>query len=147
MKPRFTVKDEAGSDRYFVEGKFFSLQSEMHIYNAQQQEVARIFREMFRWMPRYHLEINGQIAATIVKEFTFFKDRYHLEDTSLHIEGDYWSHEYRIYDGEHLIMQISKEWFTWGDSYMLDIRDSKYELIALGIVLAIDCVQASQNNA
>lgn len=44
-------------------------------------------------------------------------------------------------------MNIHKEWFTWGDSYELDILDPKYELISLGIVLAIDKATAAANTA
>ncbi len=47
----------------------------------------------------------------------------------------------------HTIMNIHKEWFTWGDSYELDILDPDYELISLGIVLAIDTAMAAANTA
>ena len=32
-------------------------------------------------------------------------------------------------------MSISKEWFTWGDCYQLDIADSADETLALAVVL------------
>ena len=35
---------------------------------------------------------------------------------------------------------------TWGDCYELDIVDPADELIALAVVLTIDCVIASSNN-
>ena len=45
------------------------------------------------------------------------------------------------------IVRITKEWFTWGDSYVLDILDPADELVALAVVLTVDCVaEASQNN-
>ena len=44
-------------------------------------------------------------------------------------------------------MDIHKEWFTWGDSYELDISDPAYELTALGIVLAIDTAMARAASA
>lgn len=37
-------------------------------------------------------------------------------------------------------MSLSKEWFTWGDCYALDIADPKNETLALAVVLAIDAV-------
>ena len=49
--------------------------------------------------------------------------------------------------GDRNIMNIHKEWFTWGDSYELDILDPDYELISLGIVLAIDTAMAAANTA
>ena len=124
LTSKFTVKDEAGNDRYFVEGEFFSLRGRLHIMDAQGGEI-------------------GQI----VKDFSFFRPKYSLENTSLRVEGDFWAHEYSLYDGDRNIMNIHKEWFTWGDSYELDILDPDYELISLGIVLAIDTAMAAANTA
>ena len=35
---------------------------------------------------------------------------------------------------------------TWGDSYELDIASPADEIIALAVVLTIDCVREAQNN-
>ncbi|MPN28801.1 hypothetical protein SDC9_176246 [bioreactor metagenome] len=40
-------------------------------------------------------------------------------------------------------MTIHKAWMTWGDSYELDIMDVRDEIVALSVVLAIDCVMAA----
>jgi uncharacterized protein YxjI len=37
---------------------------------------------------------------------------------------------------------VSKEWFTWGDSYKVKILDEGMETIIIAIVVAIDCVKA-----
>ena len=39
-----------------------------------------------------------------------------------------------------------KEWMTWGDSYELDIVNPSDEIVALAVVLTIDCVQEMQQN-
>mgnify|MGYP003537764762 FL=1 len=44
------------------------------------------------------------------------------------------------------IVTIEKEWMTWGDSYELTITDPRDEIIALAVVLTIDCVVEQQNN-
>jgi len=44
------------------------------------------------------------------------------------------------------IVTIQKEWMTWGDSYELSIRDPRDEIVALAVVLTIDCVLAAQSN-
>jgi len=43
-------------------------------------------------------------------------------------------------------MTVSKEWFTWGDSYVLNIADEIDEILCLAIVLAIDCEMCTANN-
>ena len=37
------------------------------------------------------------------------------------------------------------EFFTWGDSYELDIADAQNELLCLCVALAVDCAMAVQN--
>ena len=131
LTSKFTVKDEAGNDRYFVEGEFFSLCGRLHIMDAQGGEIGRIYRRLMTFLPHFILEIGGEEIAEIVKDFSFFRPKYSLENTSLSVEGDFWAHEYSLYDGDRNIMNIHKEWFTWGDSYELDILDPDYELISL----------------
>ena len=50
------------------------------------------------------------------------------------------AHEYEIQKNGNTIVSIQKEWMTWGDSYELDIADPKDEIVALAVVLTIDCV-------
>jgi len=147
LAPQFSIKDEWGNDRYFVQGKVFSPSSRMQIFDSRGQEVALIYRRLFQFLPRFVLEIGGQPVAEIVKEFSFFRPKYRVEGSNLRVDGDFWSHEYSLYEGGYAIMHISKQWFTWGDSYMLDIYDDRCELLALGVVLAIDCVLAAQQQA
>lgn len=43
-----------------------------------------------------------------------------------------------------VIGEVSKEWFTWGDSYKVQILNEEIEAIMIAIVVAIDCVKADQ---
>ncbi len=147
LTSKFTVKDEHGEDRYFIEGEFLSLRGMLHIMNSRGEEIGRIYSRLMTFLQRFVLEINGKEVAEIVKKISLFRPKYELEGTSLHIEGDFWAHEYSLYDGNRNIMNIHKEWFTWGDSYELDILDPEYELISLGIVLAIDTAIARESAA
>ena len=144
---RFHVTDEEGNDRYFVEGEFFSFGRKLHITTPEGREVARVEQEVFRFRPRYTVLVNGQPRAQIVREFTFFRPVYTVEGPGWQVEGNFWEHEYRVTDGGQPVISISKEWFTWGDSYELDILNPDYELISLGIVLAIDTAMAAANTA
>ena len=135
---KFTVKDEAEQDRFFVEGEFMTLSKKLHILNENHTEVAFIHQKLWSFMPRFFVEIDGREVCQIVKKFTWFKSKYELEGTNWHVEGDFWDHEYTVFDGEQIIMKLSKHWFSWGDSYELDIADEKNAIICLSIVLAID---------
>ena len=144
---RFTVKDENGWDKYYVEGEFFSLGKKLHLLGAHGEEVAFIQQRLFTLMPRFAVTVAGREIAEIRKEFTFFFQRYVIAGLGWEIDGDVWAHDYVIRKNGRAIVRITKEWFTWGDSYVLDIQDPADELVALAVVLTVDCVaEASQNN-
>ena len=143
---RFTVKDENGWDKYFVEGEFFSWGKKLHVLDVHGNEAAFIQQKLFTWMPRYTVTVGGREIAEIRKEFTLFFQRYVIDGLGWEVDGSVWEHEYEISKNGRPIVRISKEWFTWGDSYVLDIADPADELVALAVVLTIDCVAESSNN-
>lgn len=144
---KFTVKDEYGNDKYFVEGEVFSWGKKLHVYNVTGNEVAFIKQEVFSFMPRYNVFCGNQPVAEIKKEFSFLFPRYSIEGLGWEIEGRFMAHEYEITQGGRTIVSISKEWMTWGDSYELDILNPQDEIVALAVVLTIDCVTESSSGA
>ena len=144
---RFTVKDENGWDKYFVEGEFFSLGKKLHLLNVHGEEVAFIQQRLFTLMPRFAVTVAGRELAEIRKEFTFFYQRYVIDGLGWEIDGSFLAHDYQITKAGHTIVTISKEWMTWGDSYELNISNPADEIVALAVVLTIDCVNASSSAA
>ena len=142
---RFTVKDSYGADRYYVEGELFSWGKKLHVYDMAGNEVAFIQQKVFSFLPRYFVYVNGEEIAEIVKEFTFLLPRYSIEGLGWDIEGSFIAHDYEITQDGRPIVTITKEWMTWGDSYELDITDSRDEIVALAVVLTIDAVTESKS--
>lgn len=145
-RDKFMVKDETGADRYFVEGEFISLGKKLHIYDANRSEVALVRQKLITLLPRYYVEVGGREVCQVAKKFTWLKPKYELVGLGWQVEGDFWAHEYTLRDGDKTVMQLSKHWFSWGDSYELDIADEKNAALCLAVVLAIDAaVEATQN--
>ena len=143
---RFSVMDQWGNDKYFVQGEIFTLGRKLHVSDTTGAEVAFIRQELMTFLPQYVVYVDGQEIGRVKKEFSFFVPRYSIEGLGWEIEGSFWEHDYSITRNGQTIVTISKEWMTWGDSYELDIRDPRDELLALAVVLTIDCVRESQNN-
>ena len=57
------------------------------------------------------------------------------------------AHDYEITKNGDLIVSINKEWMTWGDSYELSIANPEDEIVALAVVLTIDCVMEASSRA
>ena len=143
---KFTVKDEYGNDKYFVEGEVLSWGKKLHVFDTAGHEVAFIRQEVFTWMPRFHVYLGARQAATVRKEFSFLTPRYAVDGLDWEVTGSFWEHDYEITKNGLPIVTITKEWMTWGDSYELNIRNPADELIALAVVLTIDCVVEQQND-
>ena len=145
-RDKFTVKDESGVDRWFAQGELFSWGRKLHIYDSYGREAAFIRQKLLSMLRRYYIEINGYVY-TMRKELTLLRPKYSIEGLPWQMSGDFWAHEYELHDGRIPIMRMSKCWFTWGDSYELNIYDPANELICLCIALTIDCMQADADAA
>lgn len=143
---RFTVQDEQGNDRYFVEGELFSWGKKLHVTTPDGREVAYVEQQVFSFKPRYQVYADGVLIGEVVREFSFFRPRYTVEGAGWDVEGEFWTHDYTVSRDGDLIVSITKEWFTFGDCYVLDIHDPEDEIQALALVLAIDCAMEQDNN-
>ncbi|MBR0599968.1 LURP-one-related/scramblase family protein [Sinanaerobacter chloroacetimidivorans] len=144
---KFFIKDEFGNDKYYVEGEIFSWGHKLHLYDEKKEEVAFIKQKVMSWLPKFEVYIDDALAVEVVKEFTFFKPRYSLRGTDWSVEGDFWDHNYMITNQYGQIASITKAWFSWGDSYELEIAEGVNEILAVATVMAIDCVMEAQNNS
>lgn len=143
FRDSFTVKDEEGADCYTVVGDFFSFPKALHIYDSAGAEVLKISRKLLTFLPRYQIFREDKLAAEIAKEFSFFTPKYYIDGAPFTIEGDFLSHNYEVLRDGVTVAKIGKEWFTWGDSYVIDMNPSEDELIMLSILIVIDCVLSS----
>ena len=141
---KFTVKDENERDKYSVEGELFSFGKKLHVYNDTGTEAAFIEQKVFSLLPRYFVSVDGRQIAEIKKEFTFLYPKYSIEGLGWEINGSFAAHDYEIVQDGRTIAAIHKAWMSWGDCYELNIDDAADEVIALAVVLAIDCVTAAE---
>ena len=144
---KFTVKDEHGNDKYFVQGEVFSWGKKLHVYDSVDREVAFIKQEVWSLLPRFYVFCGDEQIAEIKKEFTFLFPKYSIQGLGWEIEGKLMAHDYEIIKNGKSIVTISKEWMTWGDSYELNIANPEDEIVALAVVLTIDCVMEASSSA
>lgn len=143
---RFTVRGETGEDRYYVKGELFSWGKKLHVCDLSGREVAYIEQQLFTFRPRYAVYAGGTLIGEVVREFSFFRPSYTVEGAGWDVQGEFWAHDYTVYRHGKPIVSIAKEWFTWGDCYVLNVRDPADEIQALALVLAIDCIMEQDNN-
>ncbi len=144
LSGKFTIKDEQEKDVYYVEGSFMKVPKTYTIMNPAREEVALITKKMFSFLPKFFVAVNGQEVLTIKKELSFLKPRYTIDAAGIEVQGNWWEMNFQVLQHGEVVGQVSKEWFTWGDSYKVQILNEEMESIIIALVVAIDCVKADQ---
>ncbi|WP_048828099.1 LURP-one-related/scramblase family protein [Bacillus sp. B-jedd] len=142
LSEKFTVKDQDEIDVYFIEGSFMKIPKTFSVMNINRDEVALITKKVFSFLPRFFVEVNGREMVTIQKEFSFFKPRYTIEGVGIEVQGNWWDMDFEVLQHGEVVGRVNKEWFTWGDSYKVQILKDEMESIIIALVVAIDCVKA-----
>jgi uncharacterized protein YxjI len=138
----FYIKDDAGQDRFFVDGKVFSLGSQLAFQDLAGNELCYIKQVLLSLSPTYEIYKGGQLWATIQKElFTFFRASFDIEEAgkpALDAEGDFTDHHYTFTRAGQQVADVSKEFFTVADTYGVEIVDGEEDVLILACTVVID---------
>ena len=146
LRGRFSIQDQQEQDVYLVEGSFMKLPKTFSISTVDGEEVAVITKKMLSLLPKFFIEVDGE-TLTIEKSFTFFKDRYTIDAADLEIDGDWWDMDFEIKRHSEVVGSVEKKWFTFGDSYEIQVFDPDIEKILIALVVAIDCVKEDEESS
>ena len=142
----YDVYDETGEARYFVEAEFLTLGHQIHVYDKRSgREVGAIHQKLFTLLPTFEIVIDGQVRGEVRKEFSFFTPRYQVDFRGWDVQGDFMSWDYQVMRGNAEVMSISKQWLTWGDTYVLRYSNPADEMPGLLLVIAIDTANCDKN--
>ncbi|AYC28470.1 LURP-one-related/scramblase family protein [Paenisporosarcina cavernae] len=144
LSGKFTVIDESEQDVYSVQGSFMKIPKTFSIFDRSNTEVANITKKTFSWLPTFYVEVERQDVLTIKKEFSFLKSRYTISGVDIDVQGNWWDMDFEMIQNGEVIGRVSKEWFTWGDSYRVELLNEELEKVVIAIVVAIDCVKADE---
>ena len=146
LRNRFTIRDEKDRDVLTVEGELFTWGAKLHVYDLNGREIAFIRQQVPSFRPRYYIEINGREIGCVVRRFALIGTRFDIDGLDWAAEGEFGSHDFIVTDNDKTIMTVRKAWFTWGDSYELDIAARDVSLAAICVMLAIDMAVADSQN-
>ncbi|MGV3753896.1 MAG: LURP-one-related/scramblase family protein [Verrucomicrobiota bacterium] len=140
----FTIKNAQGEDAYFVDGHAFSWGDKLSFQDMDGNELAFIRQKMLSWGATYEIEQNGQTLAVVKKElFTLFRCRFVVDvpgPDDLEAAGDFKDHEYTFERHGREVASISKRWFSWSDTYGVDIKAGENDILILASAIVIDMV-------
>lgn len=135
----YDVYDEYGNARYFVKAELFSFGHQVHVYEKETgREVGAVHQRLLTFLPAFDIVIDGREQGCVSKELSLFVPRYHVDFRGWDVEGDLFGWDYSVRQGNFPVMSISKELFTWGDTYVMEYQNPAYEVPGLLLVIAID---------
>jgi len=145
---KFNIQDASGIDVFTVEGKVFSIGNKLRIYDMDSNEIVYIEQKLFKLLPEYNIYLNGNYAARVKKEFTFFSNRFDIDSNmgNYEIEGDFLAHDFFITKNGATVAAVTKKWFSWGDTYEIDINDQENYAFILSMVIVVDQVLHDNKN-
>ena len=140
----YLIKNEAGEDVYLVDGRAFSFGKKLSFQDMQKHELAFIAQKLLSWGPTYEITRDGRLVAVIKKKlFTFFRCQFTVDvpgpDDPV-AEGDFLHHEYAFTLHGSPVAQISKKWFSWTDTYGIEIAPGQDDVLFLAAAVVIDLV-------
>ena len=142
----YDIYDETGEARYFVEAEFLTLGHQIHVYDKRSgREVGSIHQKPFTFLPTFEIVIDGQVRGQVHKEFSLFTPRYQVDFRGWDVQGDFLNWDYQVMRGSAEVMTISKQWLTWGDTYVLRYSNPADEMPGLLLVIAIDAANCDRN--
>lgn len=138
----FHIRDETGREVFFVDGKALSFGDQSSFQSLDGVELAFIRQKMLAWGKTYEIHRNGAVAAVVTKElFTFFNCRFTVDvpgPDDLQASGDFTDHEYVFSQGDRKVATVSKRWFSWADTYGVDIAEGQDDVLILAATVVID---------
>lgn len=143
---KFHIKDEAGREVFEVEGAAFSFGHQLTFRDAAGNELAFIRQKLLSWGPTYEVYRGGQLFAVVKKQlFSFFKHVFTVDvpgPDDLVAEGDFWELEFAFRRGDRTVAVVSRRWFSWADTYGVEVADGEDDVLILAGVVVIDMVRA-----
>ena len=138
----FIIRNEAGEDCFFVDGKVFTIGAKLSFQDMNGRELAFIKQKLLHWGPTYEIYRDDTLVAVVKKKlFTFFHCQFTVDvpgPDDFVAEGNFTDHEYVFSRESGVAATVSKQWFAWSDTYGVDVRDGQDDILILASTVVID---------
>lgn len=138
----YTIRDDAGRDVYFVDGRAFSIGDKLSFRDMAGNELAFISQKLFAWGKTYAILRGGEVVAVVKKHLLgVFHHRFTVDvpgPDDLEAEGNFTDHEYVFRRGDRPVATVSKRWFSWTDTYGVEIADGEDPVLILAAAVVVD---------
>lgn len=148
---RYKVFDENQKIVYHCDSRFLSLSHTMELKNtATGKLLYTLKRQIISFLPKYRVfDPSGKEVALIIKKISFFKHKIEIRSDfgEFQLDGNVWAHRFSIISNGQTVVDFSKKWISWGDSYEITIYPEEHVDFFIAMVLMIDdCLHDGKNH-
>jgi uncharacterized protein YxjI len=141
----FAIKDESGRERYYVDGQAFTLlRQKLSFRDEQKKEIAFIRERLISLTPSYEILRGDDVAAVVKKDFiNVFRLGFTVDvpgPDDLEATGSLLDHEYTFKRGGRVVAEVSKKWFSFTDTYGVEVAEGEDEVLILASTVVIDMI-------
>ena len=142
----YQVMDENQNTVYQVDQDFKLIGNTVHVNDVSGREIFVIDKEILTFLPRYVVHFADGKKVVLKSRFTLFKKQIDVESEGLHLEleGNFFDFHFSVFENGREIGSITREFLTWGDTYVLNILDESKEAYVLALMIAVDCIKDSE---
>lgn len=138
----FVIHDEQGRRAFYADGHLIGLTPKLTLYDGSGRDVGLIRKRIVALRTTYDLYRDGTLFATISKDLlSFFRDSLTVDvpgPNDYAVQGSFLDHAYTFTRNGRTVAEVSKAWFSFTDSYGVDIVDGEDDLTILATVVVID---------
>lgn len=144
----FIIKGANDEPRFMVKGRVFSFGDKLTLTDLNGNELFYIEQKLFKFLPEYYIYQHGEQVARVKKEFSFFKPKFLIESKFGHfdISGNILGYNFEITKNGSTVAFVNKKWFSFADTYGVDIVEGENQAFLLALVIVIDQVIHDNNH-
>jgi len=139
----FWIEDQNGQKVFKVDGKVLRIRKTLVFEDAQGRKLAQIQQRLLTIRDTMVIDdADGKEMAVIKKALiTPLRDRWAVKvknGEDLDVQGSIFDHEYTIKQGRKKVAEVSKKWFSFTDTYGVEIDAGQNDILILAVAVAID---------
>ena len=139
----FWIENQDGEKVYKADGKILRIRKTLVFEDAQGKKLGQIQQRLLTIRDTMVVEgPDGKEIAVIKKALIApFRDRWSVKvhgGENLDVQGNIFDHEYTIKQGRNKVAEISKKWFSFTDTYGVEIDPGQNHILVLAVAIAID---------
>lgn len=145
----YGVRDAANEEVLRIKGKAFCIGHQLSVEDPSGEELAFIDQKLLHWGPTYEIWRQGRLAAVVRKAvFTMVHCKFTVDvpgPDDLVAEGNFWDNEYTFRRHGQRIASVSREFFSWADTYGIDVPHGEDPILIIASAVVIDLCCHGEN--